>query len=46
MNPTQNFDQLFQNKNVQFTSPEEEVAFLREQLKQHQEAMQAAGQET
>ncbi len=31
---------------MQFTSPEEEVAFLREQLKQHQEAMQASGQET
>lgn len=43
MNPTPNFDAAFQNKNVQFKSPEEEVAFLREQLKQQHEMMSAQG---
>lgn len=45
MNPAQTFEAMFQNKNVQFKSPEEEVAFLREQLKQHHESLQGAGQE-
>lgn len=35
MNPTQSFQNVFENKNVQFKTPEEEVAFLREQLKLH-----------
>ena len=46
MNPTPNFESSFQNKNLQFKSPEEEVAFLREQLKQHQEALGAQGIES
>ncbi len=35
----QHFEGVFQNKNVQFTTPEEEVAFLREQLKQKEEML-------
>ncbi|MDB4984215.1 MAG: hypothetical protein JWM20_394 [Patescibacteria group bacterium] len=46
MNPTSNFEAAFQNKSVQFKSPEEEVAFLREQLKMHQEQMVASGMES
>lgn len=43
MNPTQAFEGVFQNKNVQFKTPEEEVAFLREQLQQKEREMLAGG---
>ncbi len=43
MNPAQAFEGVFENKNVQFKSPEEEVAFLREQLKQKEGEMRAQG---
>ena len=43
MNPTQSFQGVFENKNVQFKSPEEEVAFLREQLKNKEAEMRAVG---
>lgn len=43
MNPSAPFEHLFENKNVQFKNPEEEVAFLREQLRQQHEAMSAQG---
>jgi hypothetical protein len=33
------FEGVFQNKNIQFQSPEEEVAFLREQLKQKEQVL-------
>ena len=39
MNGTPGFEGTFQNKNVQFKTPEEEVAFLREQLKQKEEIL-------
>lgn len=42
MNPTQSFEGVFENKNVQFKTPEEEVAFLREQLKQKEGEMRAS----
>ena len=43
MNPAQTFEGVFENKNVQFKTPEEEVAFLREQLKQKESEMRASG---
>ncbi len=40
------FEQVFQNKNLQFQSAEEEVAFLREQLKQKERLLQGIGTES
>lgn len=37
------FEGVFQNKGVQFQSPEEEVAFLREQLKQKEQMLGGRG---
>jgi hypothetical protein len=39
------FENVFQNKNVQFESPEQEVAFLREQLKQKEQLLNGLGVE-
>jgi hypothetical protein len=43
MNPGQSFQNVFENKNIQFKTPEEEVAFLREQLKQKEGEMRMGG---
>jgi hypothetical protein len=37
------FENIFQNKNVQFESAEQEVAFLREQLKQKEQLLNGLG---
>ena len=41
-----NFETAFENKNMQFQSPEEEVAFLREQLKQKETQLTGQGIES
>ncbi len=43
MNPSESFESVFENKNIQFKTPEEEVAFLREQLKMREAEMRNKG---